>query len=237
MGDRIPMLLAAAGCLVGACTARNPDYRSFPAEAGALSDGGRDLAGLDLTARDLSLLPGDVAEDVLATWEVGESENDTIVPCNPVARGHVALAKETMRVREGAEAVRVSYDGVSYFQAATPKSRNAGWDLTGRSGLSFFLDAQQGPNYGGWDPAGPTVVLCGQNGSYRRLQTQMNRLPRAPAGYVEIKIPLVGGAGWNAADVGGFSLARVNSVEFHADPLKGAGTGNATLWLDGVRFY
>jgi hypothetical protein len=249
-------LLALAGC-----TAANPNYLGGGGEA----DLAQPAAGGDGGAGDLAVAPGrdmaipappdlamappdlrrpngpgaDVAEAVLATWDVGESLDNNLAPCNPVKRGLVSLASEMGRVKVGKEAVRVDYgpDGINYFQAVYPKGGKAGWDLSGRTGVTFLLDAQLPPTFSGWSPAGPTVVLCGPNGSYRVLSPAGNLLPRDGLGYLPVMVPLAGGGSWLTQDAGGFSLAQVDSIELHANPLKNLGTGTCHVWLDDVRFY
>jgi hypothetical protein len=182
--------------------------------------------------------PGsDVAENVESTWEVGEAAGDAIQPCNPMATGNVSLAGDRSRVATGAESVRVDYGASYYFEAAYPRGRTARWDLTSRTGVAFLLDASLGQFFGGWQPDGPTVVLCGDGGAYRRFDPPMNLLPTSASGFTELRVPLAGGGGWTSMDSGAFNLARVHSIEWHADPLRGAGQGPARIWLDNVRFY
>ena len=41
-----------------------------------------------------------------------------------------------------------------------------------------------------------------------------------------------------ATDANGFSLTKVSSIEFHADPMRENGTlGPTVLWVDGLKFY
>jgi hypothetical protein len=243
---RIVPLLAAVAC---GCTSANPDFVGGMLDGGEPGDAPAWIADLSSRRpRDLSAPPDlypingptwDVAENVLATWDVGESTNDTIEACNPVKRGKVSLAAETSAVETGAQAVRVNYgpDGSYYFQALYPKTRKAGWDLASRTGIDFWVDAEVPKNYGGWSPPGPTVVLCGANGSYRSLSPVNNHLTTTFSAYQEQRVPLAGDAEWVAVDSGSFSLTHVDSIEFHADPLRGVGTGVCHFWLDGVRFY
>jgi hypothetical protein len=181
---------------LGACAAvvlPGPDSPEDPAPA---RDGGaarRDLAAAAI--RDLAAVnppadlpaspdgppppqPGDLAENVLATWDVGESLTDEVEPCNPVRRGRVDLVADAGKVKSGTQAVRVLYgpDGSKYFQAIHPRTRNADWNVAG-GGLALWIDAQLPKGYLGWAPPGPTVVLCSTNGGYRRLDPMANQLP------------------------------------------------------------
>ena len=255
LGLSLGLSLGAAGC-----TADNPDYR--PGSTPSTPDGrgisdlefpiSTDLSSPDLSFPDLWMpdlfMPdmaqysgpsGDAAEDVLSTWDVGESTDDNLQPCAPVRRGKVMLATDNMHVKSGFESVRVSYgpDASYYFQAVYPSSRNAGWNLATRFGVDFFVDGQQPQSYGGWMPPGPTIILCGANKSYRRLDPIVNQTPRMAGNWIELKVQLAGGAGWTAQDVGPFSLSKVDSIEFHFDPLRNNGTGTVTTWLDGLRFF
>lgn len=212
--------------------------RSDLAAAGDLA--APDLAALDLAAPDLAARAGptgDLAENVAATWGVGESQSNSVEPCAPVARGKVALAVETMKVMAGAQAVRVDYgpDGAKYFQAFCPKTRDADWDLSHQTVLAFWLDAGLPQSYVGWDYPGPTVVLC-SDGGYRRLDPAQNLLPKSPAGYVGVQVPLAGGGAWKATDVGAFDPTHVRSFELHMNPDRQNGTGDCHVWFDGVHF-
>jgi hypothetical protein len=229
-----------------------------PVDRGIILGPGPDLAAPDLAeAADLAIPPdlrpapdlenpgpsGDVAEDVLAQWEVGESLSDAIEPCAPIRRNNVTLASEGKVVAAGKEAVRVDYKNSMpyYFQAVYPKAGNAGWDLTSRTGVAFQLAAALPMTYAGWSPAGPTIVLCGQMGGYRRIDPMVNQLPTTLGPYSAQMAPLQGGNGWAIQDVGldggVFSLTNVSSIEFHVDPSRGAGMGDCALYLDDVHFY
>jgi hypothetical protein len=182
----------------------------------------------------------DVAEGVLAAWDVGEAVGDALEACNPVKRGLVSLVAEKTAVKAGAEAVKVSYgpDGAAYFQASYPKGLNASWDVSMRMGITFAFDAALPATYVGWDRVGPTLVLCGVNGAYRRYDPVMQLLPKTQSGYTVAKVPIAGGGGWMVTDVGGFDPAKVTGLEVHVNPQKGAmGTGTCELWVDDVRFY
>lgn len=209
----------------------------------AASDDGALPSGFDLAASpDLAGAPmqlTDLAEDIAATWDVGESQTDEIEPCNPVQRGRVMLIADAGKVKVGQQAVRVLYgpDGSKFFQALHPKARNADWNLAKYTGLALWLDGALPQGYGGWIPAGPTVVLCSANGGSRRLDPAANHVPQSGTGYIELKLPVAGGTGWKSTDAKNFDPAHVRWIEIHVDPERGTGKGNCTLWLDGVRFY
>jgi hypothetical protein len=181
----------------------------------------------------------DVAE-TLSDWGVSEAVGDVVAPCSDATLGLVSLASETAApyVVAGASAVRVNYgpSGAAYFAARYPAARDAGWDLSTRTGLSMVMSGMQPSTYGGWSPAAPTVILCGRDGGYRQLDPLTPLLP-ADGGSVALQVPLRGDGGWSSIDVGPFDLSTVDSFEVHADPARGAGTGTCSLWLDDAHFY
>ena len=250
-----PVFLLWFACLSAtSCTADNPLYSGFFSDGFFVGGGAiEDMAGRDLAGRDLSLprdqsapvdlaqkpiIEVDIAEDA-SGWEVGESTSDTLQPCAPQRRGLVSIDDDPGKRIAGQESIRVSYgpNGSNYFQAVYPKARNAGWDLSAFLWVGFSVDALLPPGFMGWDPAGPTIVLCSRGGGYRRLQPRQNRLPRAGSGWVPLTVSLGGNNDWQASDQGNFNIARVDSIEFHADPQRGGGQGTVRMWLDSVRFF
>src|SRR6185295_10472711 len=126
----------------------------------------------------------DVAEDVLATWDVGESTNDSIVGCAPMnTLRNVTLSAETGAVVAGTQAVGLAYNGANYFSATYPKGLGASWDLTARSGLQVSIQAIEPVSYGGWSPPGPTLVLCSAAGGYRSVGPAIDQLGGTAAAY------------------------------------------------------
>ena len=81
------------------------------------------------------------------------------------------------------------------------------------------------------------MVLCGRDGGYLRLDPTATSFLATDGGTTALAVPLGGDGGWNATVVGPFELNAVDSLEVHLDPIKGAGAGTCTLWLDDVRFY
>ena len=185
--------------------------------------------------------PAQDATEVISSWAASEALGDAVEPCSDVTRGLVTLAAETSApwVLAGTQSVRVSYgpNGAAYFGAHYPAARDAGWDLSTRSTLSFVVSAAQPSTYGGWSPAGPTVVLCGRDGGYLRLDPLVATLLATDGGTTALAVPLAGDGGWTATVVGPFDLGTVDSLEVHLDPSRGAGIGTCTLWVDDVRFY
>lgn|GEM_PF-5133776 len=203
-----------------------------------------DFSGVDLSGVDFAIAnPGptnDVAEDVVNTWLVGESLTDTLQACNPVTHGTVSLAAETSMVKVGTQAVRIDYGPNThyYFDAVYPKSRDAGWNLSGRTGLQMWLTAQLPVSYIAWQPVAPELVLCSRAGGYRRMAPTTNHTNRNAEPYVQLQIPLLAGTGWNQTDVGNFDITNVDSIEIHLDPQAAAnGMGDIHVWIDGVGFY
>ncbi len=195
-------------------------------------------------ARDLAANIGpssDVAENVLNTWTVAQSASDTIEPCIQATLGTVSLAADTTKVETGTQAVRVDYgpDTHYYFDAAYPKTRDGGWNLTGRTGLEVWTTAQLPASYTAWQPVAPELILCGHGGGYRRLSPTANHEPRNSDPYVQLMIPLAGSAEWVKTDVGGFDISDVDVLEIHLNPQQQTPTTGAQtqVWFDGVRFY
>jgi hypothetical protein len=195
-----------------------------------------DLSGVDFSGINNGPAP-DVAENVALDWDVGESASMNPEACAPVKRGNVTLVADAMHTKVGNQSVRVDYTSINYFQAVYPKGENANWDLTTRNGVDVWIDGNEPMNAQGWMPNSPTIILCGAFGTYRRLDPTMNLLPKVTSGFVELKVPLAGGAGWTKTDIGMFNVNKVRSIEFHANPLRGPAVGPIQMWLDGVGFY
>jgi hypothetical protein len=214
-----------------------------------------DFAGLDLWRPDMArsfdaaaldfatignIGPStDVAENVLTTWTIGESLSDAIQPCNPVQHGSVTLVADTSMVKVGTEAVRLDYGPNShyYFDAVYPATRNAGWNLSTRTGTQFWTTGALPTSYVAWQPGGPELVLCSATG-YRRYTPMNNHEPRNSDPYVFLQIPIGGSAEWVMTDNGTFDITAVNSLEIHLDPqAAGTGMGTVQVWYDGVSFY
>ncbi len=181
----------------------------------------------------------DVAENVLSTWTVGESTNDTTVPCNPNnTLGRVTLLAEMAQLKAGSQAVHLAYTQANYFQAEYPTGLTANWDLSTRAGLNVWVHATLGTGYTGWSPSGPTLILCGPGGAYRTISPILDGLGGAAAAYTQMQIPLGGGGNWFSVDSGGFNLNQVRGFELHFDPLCGLCTLSSTdVWLDDAYFY
>lgn len=181
----------------------------------------------------------DVAE-LASDWAVSEAVGDVAAPCSDATLGLVSLASETSApwVVSGTRAVKVNYgpDGAAYFAVRYPATRDAGWDLSTRTGLSMVVSGLQPSTYGGWSPAAPTLILCGRDGGYRKLDPLTPLLP-TDGGSVALQVPLDGDGGWSSTEVAPFDLRTVDSFEVHADPARGAGTGMCSLWLDDVHFH
>jgi hypothetical protein len=191
------------------------------------------------TLPDLTVDPGpssDVAEDVLATWDVGESTNDAPVPCAPMNLGHLALTADSTVVA-GREAVNIAYTASSYFQAVYPKGLGASWDLRGRTSLEAWVQAVEPMGYGGWSPAGPTLMLCSPGGGYRAISPTIDQLQPSANAYTQLLIPLSTSGGWIATDVN-FDASHVTGLELHFDPLCGAcAITSVTVRIDNVFFH
>ncbi|GMV98276.1 MAG: hypothetical protein AMXMBFR83_26280 [Phycisphaerae bacterium] len=85
-----------------------------------------------------------------------------------------------------------------------PKSRRAGWDLSGRKSLSFWIKFRN-PNLPGFQDAGPIVRLHGRAGTVSFTPTYQGRprnllneppYPEARYGWLYVEVPLAGGRDW-----------------------------------------
>jgi len=249
-------------CIFVACAGCHFDVEGLDLGAGtddlAVADLALDLA-VDLALADLTAVPDlsnvdllvppdlarshgpstDVAENVLGGWTVGESTNDVPVPCNPSnPLGRVTLSAELTQLKAGSEAVHLGYTQSNDFQAVYPSGLNASWDLSTRTGLHVWIHATEGAGYGGWSPAGPTLILCGPGGAYRTISPIVDALGGAAGAYTQMQIPLAGGGNWISTNMGGFDLTQVRGFELHFDPLCGACTlTSSDVWLDDAYFY
>lgn len=175
----------------------------------------------------------DVAEGSTAGWATASSNNDTLRPCETGGANSVTLSMVTDPMKAGTHSLQLAYGGANYFQSTYPANRDANWDLSTRTGVHFQVRAEQPNGWDGWDPNGPTIVLCSPNG--RAVYTPPNNLLSTT--WLEVSLPLNGGNGWTRTVSGTFDPTHVDQVEFHANPKKGNGRGTAHLYLDDVRFY
>ena len=180
----------------------------------------------------------DLAEQAQYSWAVFDSDSGTPLPCEPSlpnTHGTLLSSFSASNVLVGGSSMQVdlSYPGAGDFGAVYPRLRNASWDLSTTTGLTFEGKAVL-PSGITWQRNAPEIILCGAQG-YRKLTPSASVL--GAGSFTRQNVPLTGGSGWTVTDVGGFSLGDVRGVEFHLDPARGVSTGTVTVLFDDVRFY
>lgn len=177
----------------------------------------------------------DVAEGAASGWTTAESTNNNLAPCRTSGSNAVShtMATSENNVKAGANSVRLNYSGQFYFQGVYPATRDAGWDLSTRTGVHFWVRATQPNGWSGWNPGGPTVVLCSPGG-HAVLSPPNNLLSTT---WLEVSLPFAGAPGWTLSEHGAFDRSHVDFIEFHANPNRGSGRDSARVFLDDVRFY
>jgi len=124
----------------------------------------------------------------------------------------------------------------AYATAIYPKTRDAGWDFSGKQQLRFWIKAQN-PNVPGWQNAGPVVCLLGRSGriEYKPVNDAnlLNDPPFSEARWLwmPVGIPLAGDAQWQRRVVGAVSLERIEALSLSLDSWGGE---PFTVWLDGL---
>jgi len=129
------------------------------------------------------------------------------------------------------------YKGM-YATAIFPRERNASWDLSRKSHVSFWLRAENS-NIPGFQEPGPVVRLYSKGGAVK-IQPSGGRNLLVGAPYSEarwtwmpVRAPLGGDADWTAEATGGAGLERVEAVSISLDSWGG---DPFTVWIDGLTF-
>jgi hypothetical protein len=123
-----------------------------------------------------------------------------------------------------------------YATAIYPGSRDAGWNLSGKSKIRFWIKTRN-PNVSGWQNAGPVVRLLGQTGQLEFKPVQDANLLNEPAFsearwlWMPLSIPLEGDARWQRNVVGVVSLERIDGISLSLDSW---GEEPFAVWLDGL---
>ena len=122
---------------------------------------------------------------------------------NPPGAGKVAFTDDPLSMI-GSSSIRLRpdpYPGLD-LSAVFPGSRDAGWDLSQKQRLTFWLHALN-PNNGFQGPtiirlrAGPRLLTYMPTRSGRPLNLLQNMpYPEARAGWQRVEMPLAGGDGW-----------------------------------------
>jgi hypothetical protein len=123
-----------------------------------------------------------------------------------------------------------------YVSATYPKSKDAGWNWSGRARLSFWIKAEN-ENIPSWQDAGPIVRLLGPQGALELKpaggKNLLNDPPFSEARWLwmPVVIPLAGNETWTAEKRGEFDLGRVDAISLSLDSW---GWQPFTVWVDGL---
>ena len=120
--------------------------------------------------------------------------------------------------------------------AIYPATRDAGWDLSDRTRLSFWVRAENAATTG-FDGPGPVVRLHAPGGRITFTPVGGQNVFK-DGGYSEarwtwlpVEIPLDGGDGWERTDAGSVSLGDISALSFTFATSEPA---PFTVWLDGI---
>lgn len=122
------------------------------------------------------------------------------------------------------------FDTASGFDTGVryPRAGNAGWDLSGKTHLIFWIYPDNNTPYG-FQGNQPVIVLTGPGGSFR-YEPQAAVMPNHFWSLQQI--PLTGNALWQRTQVGNPSLSRIDQLEVHQDTWD----YGFTIIYDGVEF-
>jgi hypothetical protein len=141
------------------------------------------------------------------------------------------------------------YKGM-YATAVFPRERNASWNLSGKTHVSFWLRAEN-PNIPGFQEPGPVVRLHPGNGPEQTKQTEqtVRTVKIQPSGgrnllvgvpfsearwtWMHVRMPLKADADWSVEAAAGTSLEHVRAVSISLDSWGG---DPFTAWIDGLAF-
>jgi parallel beta-helix repeat protein len=127
------------------------------------------------------------------------------------------------------------YSG-AMLEATYPRDMNAGWDLTDKSTLSFWIKVRN-QNYNGFQGAAPRVTLHTDAGELNYEPTVGTAMffggewSEARFTWLRVDMPLEGGELW--AREGNGDLSGVNAVSVGLDS---NGYEPVSIWLDGLTF-
>jgi hypothetical protein len=155
-------------------------------------------------------------------------------------RGKMHFTDDEDNVLVGRSSLRFTpnpYPGL-YATAIYPGSRDASWDLTKKSRLTFWIKTQN-PNLHGWQNAGPVITLFGKNGSidYRPYKegNLLAALPFSEARWtwLPIEVPLAGDKLWVRRQKGDVNLNQISALGIGLDSWE---SEPFWVWIDGLRF-
>jgi parallel beta-helix repeat protein len=192
------------------------------------------LAGLGF--RDLLVVDGPAreygTEGEAARWGFELEDNAN-------GRGKIRFANDTDALC-GQHSLRFTPDPYpgAYATAIYPASRNAGWDLSAKKQLSFWIKAQN-PNLPGWQNPGPVIRLYGKNGVLTYTPSGGRNLLANPPysearwSWMRVVVPLAGSAEWERKETGTVTLGQINAMSLSLDSW---GWEPFTVWVDGLTF-
>ncbi|MBI4605106.1 MAG: right-handed parallel beta-helix repeat-containing protein [Planctomycetes bacterium] len=132
------------------------------------------------------------------------------------------------------------YKGM-YATAVFPRERDAAWDLSRKTHVSFWLRAET-PNIPGFQEPGPVVRLHSRDGAVRiQPSGGRNLLVGAPYSearwtWMHVRAPLRGDAEWAVDATGGAGGAGLERVDAVSISLDSWGGDPFTVWIDGLTF-
>lgn len=124
----------------------------------------------------------------------------------------------------------------AYATAIFPAKRDAGWNLSDRTQIRFWIKALN-PNVPAWQNAGPVVRLLGRTGQIEFKPVKdgnlLNDPPYSEARWLwmPIRIPLEGDSAWQRKETGTVSLEQIEALSLSFDSW---GNDPFKIWVDGL---
>jgi hypothetical protein len=172
--------------------------------------------------------PPDLAEQNAGRWAGGAQD------------GTASTSDDAARKLLGASSVKFVTNGAFDTWARFPADRAADWDLTAAANVYFSVFAENANDFG-FQESSPWIRVTDAAGNYSDYRLYQNGDPVNPLNdargqWKSFVVPLRASEtttnGWRRTAFGDVDLARVASVEFHADTWG----GGFTLWYDRVGF-
>jgi hypothetical protein len=126
--------------------------------------------------------------------------------------------------------VHMSTNSAFDFAMFAPATQDLAFDASTSTALGFFVRARNLNQYA-WQGNYPVVVLASAAGEIR-FEPDAALLPKSPAEWFWLSLPLAGGAGWTRVDDGA-ALSQVDWVELRADTW----AAGFDIWVDGLSIY
>lgn len=189
----------------------------------------------DLDFRDL-IVAGEVKDEIgtegqASRWSYElEGNND--------GRGKMHFSDDEEDAVVGRSSLKFTpnpYPGL-YATAIYPGKRDAAWDLSKKSRLTFWLKTKN-PNLPGFQNAGPVITLYGNKGTINlRPVKEGNLLVGVPFSearwtWMRVEVPLAGDARWARKETGDVNLSDIKALGIALDSWGG---DPFHVWLDGL---